>query len=45
MQIAITGAFPIFFSVSDLRHRLITDSMKALFTLFCNFAFDRSGSN
>ena len=39
MQTAITGAFPISFTVTDLWHGL-THSIKTLFTLFCNFSFD-----
>ena len=39
MQTAIARAFPISFTVTDLYHRL-TDSIKKLFTAFCNFYFD-----
>ena len=39
MQAASMGAFPISFTVTDLWHRL-TDTIKTLFTLFCNFSFD-----
>ena len=39
MQTAIMGAFPISFTVTDLWHRL-TDSIKTLLILFCNFSFD-----
>ena len=39
MQTAITGAITISFTVTDLWHRL-TDSIKTLFTLFCDFSFD-----
>ena len=39
MQTAITGTFPISFTLTDLWHRL-TDSIKTLLTLFCNFHFD-----
>ena len=39
MQTAITDAFPISLTVTDLWHRL-TDSIKTLFTAFCKFSFD-----
>ena len=39
MQTATTGAFRISFTVTDLQHRL-TDSIKTLFTHFCNVSFD-----
>ena len=39
MQTAISGAFPISFTVTDLRDRL-TDSIKTLFMAFCKFSFD-----
>ena len=39
MQIAIMGAFPISFALTDLWHR-VTDSIKTLFTPFCKFPFD-----
>ena len=38
METGITGAFQISFTVIDLWHRL-TDSIKTLFTIFCNFSF------
>ena len=39
MPTAFMATFPIFFTVTDLWHRL-TDSIKTLFTIFCKFSFD-----
>ena len=38
MQTAITGAFPVSLTVTDLWRRL-TDSVKTLLRLVCNFSF------
>ena len=39
MQNTIMGAFPIFFTVTDLWNRL-TDPIKTSFIDFCKFSFD-----
>ena len=41
MQTAITGAFPIYFTVTDLLARLNTFYQNVVYAFFVNFSFDR----